>query len=103
MFIGVKKDKKTGKYEGGKGYFTKSDVGREAERFNESVSQALSLNDSGNKINEGSTVNKDIKSDLNKSNNKNSDSSVGGFFSNFFGGESNTAPTVKDGPIHLRK
>lgn len=60
------------------------------------------MNNTGESIDQRSTVNKDIKSDLNKSNNKGSNSS-GGFFSNFFGRGSDTAPTVEDGPIHLRK
>ena len=99
--IGVKKDKKTGKYEGGKGFFTKGDIGIKAGGFNERVSESLSINDSGNQINQGSTVNKDMKGDLNSSNNKDSNGS-GGFFANIFGGGSDPAPKVNDAPIHTR-
>jgi len=59
------------------------------------------MNNTGQSIDKESTVNKDIKGDLNKSNNKNSNDSTT-FFTDPFGAP-DSAPTVNDGPIHTRK
>jgi hypothetical protein len=47
--------------EGGKGYFNKGDVGIKAGKFNDIVSQSLTTNDSGSKIDQASVANKDMK------------------------------------------
>jgi hypothetical protein len=61
----------------------------------------ITSSNSGTQTEQASTTNNTLKGDLNKSNNKDSNSSVG-FFGNLFGGGSDTSPTVNDAPIHTR-
>jgi chemotaxis protein histidine kinase CheA len=69
---------------------------------NKNISPESLSSSSGTQINDSSIQNKHIKGDLNKSSNKDSNSS-GGFFANLFGGGSNSAPKVDDRPAYQRK
>jgi len=85
--------------EGGKGYFNKGDIGIKAGKFNDLVSQSLSVNDSGSKIDQSSKDNKDMKTQnpspppIVQQNTTNVNNTTG----------SQTAPAVNDRPKHDRK
>jgi len=85
--------------EGGKGYFNKGDIGIKAGKFNDLVSQSLSVNNSGSKIDQSSKDNKDMKSQEKSSpppiqqNTTNVNNTT----------ESSNTPKVDDRPAHQRK
>ena len=85
--------------EGGKGYFNKGDIGIKAGKFNDLVSQSLSVNDSGSKIDQSSKENKEMKTQnpapppIVQQNTTNVNNTSG----------SQTAPAVNDRPKHDRK
>ena len=87
--------------EGGKGYFTKGDVGIKAGKFNDLVSQSLSVNDSGLKIDQSSKENADLKEKLNKD--KSSQTTNNTTTTNNQTNNVQPQQRVDDRPPHIRK